>query len=178
MSQSKYATQQSISEYWRSLANTYKLINPNWYQTERNFHRVIWMECSEIVKATNYSCFINRQPSELLELDDLRIATNLRTIWQATGSMIIQSVLQIHKGEFELRQVDVFAKQIAEFWDGSINDSHFFDYLETIVVDACANQQINVTCFRAICDRINLNLEQLCGPVTNHNNIIDPRSVN
>lgn len=154
-------TVEIISDYWQQVANYWRLKNKDWYKEDIAFHRQIWLSCVDIISATNYEFYSGTAVEDVdIIVGPMREA--LTKIWFAGGSMVVQGILYHHDGEYQLRHAHAIARQFRDMWEGGYDEVHFFDYVETIIVDACASQQINITCLRALTDITQLQLTDLC----------------
>ncbi len=144
-------------KYCQEVANDYLLsMGRDWYVEDHTYQRTIWLNCADLCKMVS----IDNLSDELKQGVAL---VHLRVIWHAGISMVIEGVLARSNGEYNIPMINTIINEFNGFWHAeSAADADFYDALETTVIDACAQGQINVTCIRVMCDALNISLNDLC----------------
>lgn len=152
--------------YMLEMQNSFqvKTFGEYWWQDNQPQHRAIWIEAGELAEWYGYKWWKQQDrdiPNAQVELVDIwHFAMNMFLV----GCHDFADQNSENKVEYMLNfrtAIEGTAEQIWYVWHEGYAESSFFDYLETLVVDACSLQKINVTCFRALCDGLNMTFDDL-----------------
>lgn len=156
-----------IAEYWRTLADKKKLEDRDWWRLFYAHHRQLFYISYNLSRCADWDYLKGEQPnpdsSVEIVINVERAKPLLKQLWLTSSTLILQSNLQRFNGEYHLLQAQNEAKACAEYLESQANHAtNWYDLTETIVIDALAKNQINITCINGLCDLINIPFKDLC----------------